>query len=36
MTGLKVPQDIIGHIMQKRKVEILAKNLQDWQKSVKR
>ncbi|MHC4623024.1 MAG: hypothetical protein ACYS4W_03885 [Planctomycetota bacterium] len=30
MTNLKVPAAIIDHIMQKRSVEILAKNLQDW------
>ena len=32
MTKLKVPAAIIEHIMSKRDVEILAKNLQDWQK----
>ena len=30
MTKLKVPPAIIDHIMEKRSVEILAKNLQDW------
>ena len=30
MEKLKVPPAIIDHIMQKRDVEILAKNLQDW------
>ena len=30
MTKLKVPPAIINHIMQKKDVEILAKNLQDW------
>lgn len=30
MTKLKVPPAIIEHIMQKRDVEILAKNLKDW------
>ncbi len=30
MTQLKIPPKIIGHIMEKRKVEILAKNLKDW------
>lgn len=30
MVKLKVPPAIINHIMQKRNVEILAKNLQDW------
>jgi len=30
MIKLKVPPAIIDHIMQKRDVEILAKNLQDW------
>jgi len=31
MIKLKVPPAIIDHIMEKRDVEILAKNLQDWQ-----
>lgn len=30
MVRLKVPPAIIDHIMEKRDVEILAKNLQDW------
>ncbi len=30
MVKLKVPPAIIDHIMQKKDVEILAKNLQDW------
>ena len=30
MLNLKVPPAIIDHIMQKRDVEILAKNLKDW------
>jgi len=30
MIMLKVPPAIIDHIMEKRDVEILAKNLQDW------
>lgn len=30
MLKLKVPPAIIEHIMEKRSVEILAKNLQDW------
>ena len=30
MLNLKVPPAIIEHIMAKRSVEILAKNLQDW------
>ena len=30
MLKLKVPPAIIDHIMQKRDVQILAKNLQDW------
>lgn len=30
MEKLKVPPAIINHIMQKKDVEILAKNLQDW------
>ena len=32
MEKLKINPNIIGHIMQKRDVEILAKNLQDWLK----
>jgi hypothetical protein len=31
MLKLKVPPAIIDHILQKQDVEILAKNLQDWQ-----
>ena len=30
MQNLKIPPAIINHIMQKKNVEILAKNLQDW------
>ncbi len=30
MVKLKVPPAIIDHIMEKKDVEILAKNLQDW------
>ena len=30
MTKLKVAPAIIDHIMEKRDVQILAKNLQDW------
>lgn len=32
MVKLKVPPAIIDHIMKIRSVEVLAKNLQDWQK----
>jgi len=32
MQKLKIPQPIIDHIMQKKDVQTLAKNLQDWQK----
>jgi len=31
MVKLKVPSAIIDHVMEKQDVEILAKNLQDWQ-----
>ncbi len=31
MERLKIPPGIINHIMTTRSVEILAKNLQDWQ-----
>jgi hypothetical protein len=30
MLKLKIPPAIVSHIMQKRSIEILAKNLQDW------
>ena len=30
MVKLKVPLAIIDHIMEKKDVEVLAKNLQDW------
>jgi len=30
MQNFKIPPAIISHIMQKKNVEILAKNLQDW------
>ncbi len=30
MVKLKVPPAIIEHIMEKKDVEVLAKNLQDW------
>ena len=36
MIKLKVKPAIIGHIMEKRNVEILAKNLQDWLADKKR
>ena len=36
MIKLKVPPAIIGHIMQKQDVEILAKNLQDWLAATKK
>lgn len=32
MENLKIPPVIIDHIMKTRSVEILAKNLNDWQK----
>jgi len=31
MVKLKIPPAIVDHIMKKQDVEILAKNLQDWQ-----
>ena len=31
MVKLKVPDAIIDHILKRKDVEILAKNLQDWQ-----
>ena len=36
MIKLNIPPAIIDHIMQKRDVQILAKNLQDWLALVKR
>lgn len=36
MMNLKVPAAIIDHIMQKRDVEILAKNLNDWLAATKK
>jgi hypothetical protein len=30
MLNLKIPPDIIAHIMAKKDVQILAKNLNDW------
>ncbi len=30
LVNLKVPNDIAGHILAKRDVEALARNLQDW------
>jgi len=35
MVNLKIPPAIIDHIIQKQDVQILAKNLSDWQKSRK-
>ena len=32
MTSLKIPPAIAGHILSRRDVQVLAKNLQDWQK----
>lgn len=32
MTNLGIKPDIINHIMEKKDVQILAKNIQDWQK----
>ncbi len=34
MIKLKVPKPIVDHIMQKRNVEILARNVQDWLKKT--
>ena len=34
MLKLKIPQKIIEHIMGKKDVQILAKNLQDWLKNA--
>ncbi len=32
MTNLKIPDPEVNHIMEKKDVEILAKNLNDWLK----
>jgi hypothetical protein len=31
MTQMNIPEAIINHIMQKKDVSILAKNIQEWQ-----
>ena len=36
MIKLKVPKDIMGHIMQKRDVKILAQNVEQWLKKGRR
>lgn len=36
IVNLKIPPAIIDHIMQKKDVVILAKNLQDWLASAKK
>ncbi|TFG47583.1 MAG: hypothetical protein E4H40_06205 [Candidatus Brocadiia bacterium] len=36
MINLKIKPNIIGHIMQKKDVEVLAKNLQDWLSPTKK
>jgi len=36
MTNLKIPPAIIKHIMGKRNVQILAKNLNDWLKKTRK
>lgn len=36
MIKLKVPPAIIDHIMAKKDVQILAKNLQDWQNIIQK
>ena len=36
MTKLKIRPALIDHIMEKRSVEILAKNLQDWLNNKKK
>jgi len=36
MIKLKIPPAIIDHIMEKKDVEILAKNLQDWLSNEKK
>lgn len=36
MVKLKIPEAIINHIMEKRDVQVLAKNLQEWQNKSKK
>ena len=35
MTQLGIPEAIINHIMEKKDIQILAKNLQEWQSQSK-
>ena len=35
MTKLKIRPAVVAHIMEKRDVQVLAKNLQDWQADKK-
>jgi len=35
MAKLKIPEAIINHIMEKKDVQVLAKNLQEWQSKSK-
>ncbi len=35
MANLKVPDDIAAHILARKDVEALAKNLEDWLKHAK-
>ena len=36
MTKLKVPASIMAHIMEKRRVEVLAENVEDWLKQTRK
>ena len=36
MVNLKIPPDIMAHILAQKDVEVLARNLQDWLKQAKK
>ena len=36
MIKLKVPASIMAHIMEKRRVEVLAENVEDWLKQTRK
>jgi len=36
MAGLKIPNSVIDHIMRKRDVQVLARNVEDWLKKSAR
>ncbi|MEK6799120.1 MAG: hypothetical protein AABZ12_09170 [Planctomycetota bacterium] len=36
MAGLRIPEPLAKHILESQKVEMLARNLQQWQEAAKR